>query len=157
MSIERVKEYFKKEFGREDLVVETEESSATVAEAAKAIGTEECRIAKTLAFAFKEQVILLVVAGDARVDNKKFKETFGIKAKMLAFDRTEELTGFAPGGVCPFGAKAGVKIYLDDSLQRFPSVFPAAGSDHSHVEMTMTELEHFIPYAGWVDVTKLPV
>jgi prolyl-tRNA editing enzyme YbaK/EbsC (Cys-tRNA(Pro) deacylase) len=157
MSVERVKEYFKKEFGREDIVQETKESSATVAEAAKAIGTEECRIAKTLAFALKDQVILLVVAGDARVDNKKFKETFGLKAKMLAFDLTEELTGFAPGGVCPFGVKEGVEIYLDDSLKRFPSVFPAAGSGHSHVEMTMAELEHFIHFKEWVDVTKLPM
>ena len=97
------------------------------------------------------------MAGDARVDNKKFKETFGLKAKMLAFDLTEELTGFAPGGVCPFGVIGGGEIYLDDSLKRFPSVFPAAGSGHSHVEMTMAELEHFIHFKEWVDVTKLPM
>lgn len=156
MSVELVKQYFKKEFGLDNIVKETDQSSATVAEAAKAIGTEECRIAKTLAFALENQVILIVVAGDARVDNKKYKQTFGFKAKMLPFNLTEELTGFAPGGVCPFGVKAGVDIYLDHSLKRFPSVFPAAGSGNSHVEMTMAELEHFIPFKEWVDVTKLP-
>lgn len=156
MSVERVKDYFKREFGEENIVRETQESSATVAEAAQAIGTEERRIAKTLSFFLGEEVILIVVAGDARVDNRKYKDTFGLKAKMLPFERTEELTGFAPGGVCPFGAKEGVRIYLDESMKRFPSVYPAAGSGNSHVHMTMTEMEHYIPFTAWVDVTKLP-
>lgn len=156
MAVQQVKQYFKDKFGLDDIVRETDASSATVAEAAAAIGTEERRIAKTLSFLLRDEVILIVVAGDARVDNRKYKDTFGQKATMLPFDQTEELTGHAPGGVCPFGVRDGVKIYLDESMKRFESVYPAAGSGNSHVHMTMAELEHYIPFEAWVDVTKLP-
>lgn len=156
MSVERVKEYFLREYGLDQIVQETEQSSGTVPEAARAIGTEECRIAKTLSFFVGESVVLVVVAGDARVDNRKYKDTFGTKAKMLPFERTEELTGHAAGGVCPFAVPEGVQVYLDESLRRFPSVYPAAGSANSHVEMTMSQLDQFIPHSRWVDVTKIP-
>lgn len=154
MSVEHVKNYFKG-LGINDIVIETEESSATVAEAARAIRTDEQRIAKTLSFIQGEEVVLIVVAGDAKVENRKYKETFGMKAKMIDFSKAEELTGHAPGGICPFGVKDGVKIYLDDSLKRFDSVYPAAGSSNSHVHVTLPELESYSRSLGWVDVTKL--
>lgn len=154
MSVELVRTYFRN-LGIEDIVVETEDSSATVAEAAKAIGTEEKRIAKTLSFVLGEETVLIVVAGDAKVDNRKYKETFQQKARMIDFARAEELTGFAPGGICPFGVRPGVKVYLDDSLKRFESVYPAAGSSNSHVHVTLPELERYSQFQGWVDVTKL--
>lgn len=155
MSAEKVKAYFR-ELGIKDIVVETEESSATVQKAAQAIGTEEQRIGKTLSFIQGEDTVLIVVAGDAKVDNRKYKERFNLKAKMVAFDKAEELTGHAPGGICPFAVKSGVKVYLDESLKRFESVYPAAGSSNSHVHVTLPELERYSRSLGWVDVTKLP-
>lgn len=155
MSVEQVREYFRKQ-GIEDIVVETKAPSATVAEAAQAIGTEERRIGKTLSFVQGEDTVLIVVAGDAKVDNRKYKDTFNQKAKMIDFSKAEELIGHAPGGICPFGVKEGVKVFLDESLKRFESVYPAAGSSNSHVHVTLPELERFSQSLGWVDVTKLP-
>ncbi len=155
MSVERVKAHFEA-LGLSEMVVETEESSGTVAEAARAIGTEEQRIAKTLSFLLGDEPILIVVAGDAKVDNRKYKDTFGQKAKMISYDLAEELTGHAPGGICPFGVKEGVRIYLDESMRRFPSVYPAAGSANSHVHVTLEELDKYCNHSGWVDVTRIP-
>lgn len=155
MSVERVKAHFKAH-GIEDAVIETEQSSGTVQEAATAIGTEERRIAKTLSFMQGETPVLIVVAGDAKIDNRKYKDAFNLKATMIKADQAERLTGHAPGGICPFGVNEGVRIYLDESLRRFPSVFPAAGSANSHVHLTIAELEQYCDLTGWVDVTKLP-
>lgn len=155
MSVEAVKEYFSN-LGLPNIVVETQESSATVAEAAQAIGTEEQRIAKTLSFTQGSEVVLIVVAGDAKIENRKYKETFNQKASMIDYSKAQELTGHAPGGICPFGVKEGVRIYLDESLKRFESVYPAAGSSNSHVHLTIPELEAYSRSLGWVDVTKLP-
>ena len=155
MSVTRVKAHFKA-LGINDIVVETDQPSGTVKEAAEAIGTEEQRIAKTLSFLLDDGVILIVVAGDAKVDNRKYKDTFGQKASMLRFEQAEELTGHAPGGICPFGVKEGVRIYLDESLRRFTSVYPAAGSANSHVHLTIPEMEKYCNPEKWVDVTKLP-
>lgn len=155
MSVERVKAHFK-ELGLNDIVVETAQSSGTVQEAAAAIGTEEQRIAKTLSFLQGDTAVLIVVAGDAKIDNRKYKDTFNQKASMIKFDQAEALTGHAPGGICPFGVKEGVHIYLDESLRRFASVYPAAGSSNSHVHLTIAELEKYCQPKGWVDVTKIP-
>ncbi|MFZ2256829.1 MAG: YbaK/EbsC family protein [Clostridiaceae bacterium] len=155
MSVERVKSHFKA-LGLDDIVIETAQSSGTVQEAALAIGTQECRIAKTLSFLQGETAVLVVVAGDAKVDNRKYKDAFNQKASMIKFDQAEELTGHAPGGICPFGVNEGVLIYLDESLRRFDSVYPAAGSSNSHVHLTIEELEKYCPTQGWVDVTKVP-
>lgn len=153
MSVERVKEFFKK-YGMESRVREVATSSATVELAAAALGTERGRIAKTLAFAAEEGALLIVAAGDTKVDNKKFKARFGVKAKMLTPNDTLRLTGYAVGGVCPFAVNDGVKIYLDESLKRFPTVFPACGSANSEIELTIAELEKYSGFTAWVDVTK---
>lgn len=153
MSIEKVKEYFRK-YGMEDKVWEKEHSSATVEEAAEALGCEPQRIAKTLSFKAGEDVLLVVTAGDRKIDNKKYREQFGCKAKMLKFEEVEELTGHAVGGVCPFAVKDGVKVYLDESLKRFETVFPAAGSSNSMIELTIPELERYSNSLAWVDVCK---
>nr|WP_296267314.1 YbaK/EbsC family protein [uncultured Merdimonas sp.] len=153
MSIEKVKEYFRK-YGMEDRVWEKEHSSATVEEAAEALGCEPQRIAKTLSFKAGEDVLLVVTAGDRKIDNKKYREQFGCKAKMLKFEEVEELTGHAVGGVCPFAVKDGVKVYLDESLKRFETVFPAAGSSNSMIELTIPELERYSNSLAWVDVCK---
>lgn len=155
MSVEQVKAHFET-LGLKNIVVETSESSGTVQEAAAAIGTQEQRIAKTLSFIQGEAAVLIVVAGDAKVDNRKYKDTFNQKAKMIRFDEAEELIGHAPGGICPFGVKEGVRIYLDESLRRFTSVYPAAGSANSHVHLTIEELEKYCNLEGWVDVTVIP-
>lgn len=156
MSIEKVREYFKG-YGIEDKILEFPVSSATVELAAKALNTEGCRIAKTLSFSVNEAPILIVTAGDAKIDNKKYKTFFGAKAKMLSFEEVEEKIGHAVGGVCPFAINAGVKVYLDESIKRFKTIFPACGSSNSAIELTPDELEkysdHFIE---WVDVCKLP-
>ncbi|MBQ9143244.1 MAG: YbaK/EbsC family protein [Lachnospiraceae bacterium] len=154
MSIERVRTYFET-LGIADKILEFETSSATVALAAQALGTEECRIAKTLSFHVDGQVILVVAAGDAKIDNSKYKATFHTKAKMLAFEEAEPLIGHAVGGVCPFAVNEGVKVYLDESLKRFETVFPACGSSNSAIEMTMEDLEKYSGYTAWVDVCKL--
>ena len=155
MSIERVKEYFK-QFNMEDRVMEFSVSSATVELAAQALNTEGCRIAKTLSFTVNDSPILIVTAGDAKIDNKKYKVFFGAKAKMLGFDEVEEKIGHAVGGVCPFAINEGVTVYLDESLKRFETVFPACGSSNSAIELTPEELEKYSDYKQWIDVCKLP-
>lgn len=153
MSIAKVKEYFRG-LGMEERVRELALSSATVELAAQALGCEPCRIAKTLSFMVKDTPILIVAAGDAKVDNAKYKACFGVKAKMLAFDVVEELIGHAVGGVCPFAVNEGVQVYLDESLKRFATVFPACGSGNSAIELTIAELERYSGYESWVDVCK---
>ena len=155
MSIERVKEYFR-QYNMEDKILEFDVSSATVELAAQALGCEPQRIAKTLSFKIGDEAILIVAAGDARINNGKYKAKFGIKAKMLSADEVEQMVGHAVGGVCPFGINEGVKVYLDESLKRFETVFPACGSSNSAMEMTMEDLERYSGYEEWVDVCKLP-
>ena len=156
MSIEKVREYFKG-YGIEDKVMEFSVSSATVELAAQALNTDGCRIAKTLSFSVNESPILIVTAGDAKIDNKKYKTYFGAKAKMLSFDEVEEKIGHAVGGVCPFAINDNVKVYLDESIKRFPTVFPACGSSNSAIELTPDELENYsINFIEWIDVCKLP-
>lgn len=153
MSIEKVKAYFAK-YGMEDRILEFPVSSATVELAAQALNCEPKRIAKTLSFRVGEQAILVVAAGDARVDNAKYKNRFGVKAKMLSHEEAAEMIGHAVGGVCPFAVKEGVAVYLDESLKRFPTVFPAAGSSNSAIELTIAELETYSRFTAWVDVCK---
>ena len=153
MAIDKVKKYFQ-QWGIDGRIQEFDVSSATVALAAEALRCEECRIAKTLSFHVDEQVVLIVTAGDARVDNKKYKACFGKKAKMLAFDEAEPLIGHAVGGVCPFAVNEGVRVYLDESLKRFETVFPACGSSNSAIELTIPELEKYSGFEKWVDVCK---
>ncbi len=155
MSIERVREFFRKK-GMEHRILTFDVSSATVALAAAALGCEEARIAKTLSFAVGERVILVVAAGDVKIDNSKYKAFFGTKAKMLSFEEAERLVGHAPGGVCPFAVCEGVETYLDESLRRFSTVFPACGSANSAIELSVEELEALSAPRGWVDVTKKP-
>ena len=155
MSIEKVREYFKP-LGIEDKIMEFPVSSATVELAAQALNTEGCRIAKTLSFSVNESPILIVTAGDAKIDNKKYKTFFGAKAKMLPFDEVEEKIGHAVGGVCPFAVNDGVTIYLDESIKRFETVFPACGSSNSAIELTPDELEIYSNFIDWIDVCKLP-
>ncbi|MBQ3178783.1 MAG: YbaK/EbsC family protein [Clostridia bacterium] len=154
MSIEKVKTYFRTR-GMEDRVLEFTVSSATVELAAIALGCEECRIAKTLSFHVGERVVLVVMAGDTKIDNQKYKAQFGTKAKMLEYEEAPALIGHAVGGVCPFAVNDGVEVYLDESLKRFETVFPACGSANSAIEMTMAELEEHSGSLGWVDVAKL--
>lgn len=153
MSIENAKEHFRK-WNMEGRIMEFPVSSATVAEAARAVGTEEARIAKTLSFMAEEGPILIVAAGDARVDNKKYKAAFHKKAAMLKAEEVTELIGHPVGGVCPFGIKDGVCVYLDVSLKRFETVFPACGSANSAIELTIPELEKYSGFEAWVDVCK---
>ena len=153
MSIEKVRAYFAT-LGIESRIREFDVSSATVALAAEALGCEGKRIAKTLSFSVDGGAILVVAAGDARVDNGKFKSTFGTKAKMLTPDEAVSLVGHAVGGVCPFAVNQGVRVYLDESLRRFETVFPACGSSNSAIELTVSELEEYSSPAGWVDVCK---
>lgn len=153
MSIEKVKAYFKA-YGIEEKVQEFEMSSATVELAAAALSCEPARIAKTLSFKVEDHAVLVVAAGDARIDNKKYKAQFGVKAKMLSPDEVETLVGHAVGGVCPFAVNEDVKVYLDVSLKRFETVFPACGSSNSAIELTIPELEKYSGYLEWVDVCK---
>ena len=153
MSIEKVRAYFE-EIGIADRVLEFEVSSATVELAALALGVEGKRIAKTLSFLVQDRCILVVAAGDARINNAAYKATFHAKAKMLPHDAVPELIGHAVGGVCPFAMKEGVAIYLDESLKRFGTVFPACGSSNSAIELTIPELERYSNSAGWVNVCK---
>ncbi len=153
MSIEKVRTYFRG-CGIEDRVREFTVSSATVALAAQALGVEEARIAKTLSFCVDDSAVLIVMAGDARVDNPKFKAQFHTKAKMLSHEAASEQVGHAVGGVCPFAVNDGVQIYLDESLRRFTTVFPACGSANSAIELTIPELEQYARPNGWVDVCK---
>lgn len=154
MAIDKVKKYFDS-FGMADQVKEFDVSSATVELAAKAVGCEPERIAKTLSFKVDDQPILIVCAGDAKIANPKYKAEFGQKAKMLTPDEAVELIGHAVGGVCPFAINDGVKVYLDESLRRFDTIFPAAGSDNSAIELTPDELEKYSQgFEKWVDVCK---
>ena len=154
MAIEKVREYFKTQ-GMENRIQEFEVSSATVALAAQALGCDENRIAKTLSFHVGEKVVLIVAAGDAKIDNAKYKAFFGAKAKMLAFEEAEALIGHAVGGVCPFAVNEGVEVYLDESLKRFETVFPACGSSNSAIELTISELEQHSNSLKWIDVCKI--
>lgn len=153
MSVTKVKAYFK-QFDMEDKVLEFDVSSATVELAAKAVGCEPERIAKTLSFKVEDQPILIVAAGDVKIDNPKYKAVFHTKAKMLAFDEVEPLIGHGVGGVCPFAVNEGVTVYLDESLKRFDTVFPACGSSNSAIEMSMEDLEKYSGYKAWIDVCK---
>ena len=155
MAIEKVKAYFK-QLGIDGRVLEFDVSSATVELAAQALNCEPCRIAKSLSFLVDGAAVLVVAAGDARVDNAKFKAKFHVKAKMLSPADTEALIGHAVGGVCPFAVNDGVKVYLDESLKRFETVFPACGSSNSAIELTLPELEWYSNCTEWVDVCKLP-
>ena len=137
-----------------DHVIRLEASTATVAEAADALGVEPGMIAKTMSFLLDDQPILILTEGTAKVENRKYKDTFHIKAKMIPFEEVEQWIGHAPGGVCPFGINDGVKVYLDESLRRFETVYPAAGDDHSAVKLTIPELEEVAGAVGWVDVCK---
>ena len=155
MSMERARAHLEK-YGLAERIRELEVSSATVALAAEALGTEERKIAKTLSFSLGESAILVVAAGDAKVNNHKYKEVFGKKAKMLPFEEVESLIGHAVGGVCPFGVNEGIKVYLDESLRRFDVVYPAAGTAQSAVELTVAELEKASEALSWIDVTTIP-
>lgn len=153
MAIENVKEYFRK-YGMEDRVQEFEVSSATVELAAQALHCEPCRIAKTLSFMVDGAPVLIVAAGDTKIDNAKYKAQFGTKAKMLTPDEAKTMVGHAVGGICPFAVNEGNTVYLDESLKRFQTVFPACGSSSSAIELTIQELEKYSGYTGWIDVCK---
>ena len=153
MSTLSVIEHLKK-YNMDKRIITVETSSATVAEAAEALGTEEARIAKTLSFRLKDRCILIVVKGDVKIDNAKYRHEFGEKAHMLTFDEVEEVTGHPVGGVCPFGVKEGIDIYLDESLKKFDTVFPACGNINNAIEISIPELEKVTGYIKWVDVCK---
>ena len=155
MSIKEGRAWFRA-LGMEDRVREFEVSSATVELAALALGVEGARIAKTLSFKTETGCMLILAAGDARIDNKKFRETFRFKARMLSADEVPELVGHPVGGVCPFGCKEGIPVYLDESLRRFETVFPAVGSPSSAIELDLDELFRFSRAQDWVDVCKIP-
>ena len=153
MSIERARAHLRK-WNLEDRIQEFDVSSATVELAAKALNIEGARIAKTLSYLVDGGAVLVVAAGDIRVDNRKFKDAFHTKAKMLTADQAAEMIGHTVGGVCPFGVNEGVKVYLDVSLKRFETVYPAAGSSNSAIELSIPELEAASGSIGWVDVAK---
>lgn len=153
MAIEKVKAYFK-EYGLDTKIQEFDTSSATVELAAQALGCAPERIAKTLSFKIGESAILIVAAGDAKIDNAKFKAQFQTKAKMLTPEEAEAMVGHAVGGVCPFAVRENVSVYLDVSLKRFAAVFPACGSSNSAIELTIAELEQYSGYKEWIDVCK---
>ena len=153
MSIERVRACLEP-LGMADRILEFPVSSATVELAAQALGVAGARIAKTLSFLVEDKAVLIVAAGDAKVDNPKFKAFFHTKAKMLTPEQAAELVGHAVGGVCPFGVNEGVKVYLDESLKRFETVFPACGSSNSAIELTIPELERLSGAEAWVDLCK---
>ena len=153
MAIEKVRQYFRT-LGIDDRIQEFPVSSATVELAAEALHCEPCRIAKTLSFMVNGSPVLIVAAGDAKVDNPKYKAQFGTKAKMLTPDEAESLVGHAVGGVCPFAVNEGVQVYLDASLKRFETVFPACGSSNSAIQLTIEELEKYSGFTSWIDVCK---
>lgn len=154
MSLENAKEYLK-QFDLDSRVQELDLSSATVELAAKALGTAEERIAKTLSFQLDDRAILIVCAGDAKIDNKKYKGEFGCKARMIPFEEVEAKIGHPAGGVCPFGINEGVEVYLDESLKRFETVFPACGTSNSAIELSIEELERAAGAKQWLDICKL--
>ena len=153
MSSVKASEYLRKK-GMEDRIIRPEASSATVELAAAAIGVTPGEIAKTLSFMTKEGPVLVIAEGTAKVDNRKYKDTFHTKAKMLRPEEVEPLIGHAPGGVCPFGINEGVPVYMDESLKKYEIVYPAAGDDHSAVRLTVPELEEISGAKGWVNVCK---
>ena len=153
MAIEKVRAYFA-QYGMEGQVQEFTVSSATVELAAAALSCEPARIAKTLSFLVDGQAVLIVAAGDARIDNAKYKAQFGTKAKMIPAEDVESLVGHGIGGVCPFGVNDGVTVYLDESLKRFVTVYPACGSPSSAIELTIPQLEQYSGYTAWIDVCK---
>lgn len=153
MSVETVRSYLK-QFNKDKDILEMDESTATVELAARTLGTAEARIAKSLSFYNGDDAMVIVVAGDAKIDNKKFKEQFGFKAKMLAPEDTVKYTGHAIGGVCPFALPENVDVYLDDSMKRFETMFPACGSSNSAIELTLDELEKTSRSKKWIDVCK---
>ena len=153
MSIEKVRQYFAA-YGMENRILEFPVSSATVELAAQALNCEPCRIVKTLSFNVNGTAILICAAGDAKVDNAKYKARFGVKAKMLSHEDAATMIGHAVGGVCPFAVKEGVEVYLDESIKRFETVFPAAGSSNSAIELTIPEMERYSGFTDWVDVCK---
>lgn len=155
MSLENVREYLKK-YGKDQDIILFDQSSATVKEAATDLNTEEGRIAKTMSFLLSSGPIVIVAAGDGKIDNRKFKDTFHEKAKMIGLEDVENLTGHPVGGVCPFALKENVKVFLDESLKRFDFVYPAAGTPNSAIKLTISELEKVSECDGWIDVTKLP-
>ena len=154
MSIEKVREYLKK-FGLDNKIMEFDVSSATVKEAAIALYCKEQEIAKTLSFIVNDRPVLIVTAGDSKVDNSKFKTKFNVKAKMIPFDDVERLVGYAVGGVCPFGVNEDVDVFLDESLKRFNTVYPACGSSNSAIKLSIEELEKASNYKEWIDVCKI--
>ena len=154
MGFDKAKEHIVK-FQLEDRIMEFPVSSATVEEAAKAVGSTEAEIAKTLSFLVGEKPVLIVAAGDARINNAKFKAEFHTKAKMIPAESVEVLTGHAIGGVCPFGVREGVEVYLDESLKRFSVIYPACGSSNSAVKLSIDELERTSEYKKWIDVCKV--
>ncbi len=154
MSIEKVRKYFK-QFGIENKIMEFNVSSATVELAAKALNCEAKRIAKTLSFLIDGKPILIVTAGDTKIDNMKYKTQFHSKAKMIPYEDVEKMTGYKAGGVCPFAVNEGIDVFLDNSLKRFNSVFPACGSANSTIELTMEELEKYSRPKQWIDVCKI--
>ena len=153
MSVDKVKSYFRK-YEIEERVLEFAESSATVELAAHAVGCEPAKIAKTLSFWVEDQPILIVTAGDAKIDNKKYRGQFVKKAKMLSFDEVEAVIGHGVGGVCPFAINEGIDVYLDESLKRFDMVYPACGSSNSAIGLTIPELEQYSNFKAWIDVCK---
>ena len=155
MAIEKVRDFFRS-LGMEDRIMEFDVSSAIVDLAAQALGCDPCRIAKSLSFITSDGPILVVAAGDAKIDNPKYKAQFNTKAKMLTPEQAIGLIGHAVGGVCPFAVNDGVRVYLDRSLKRFDTVFPACGSSNSAIELTLEELEKYSSAVSWVDVCRLP-
>lgn len=153
MSFEKAKAYLQQK-GFENQIIIPKTKSGTVQQAAEALGVKPEMIAKTLSFLIHEKPILIVVEGEAKIDNHKYKETFHCKAKMIPFDEVEHYIGHAPGGVCPFGIQEGVQVYLDVSLKQFDTVYPACGDDQSAVKLTLEQLETACEFVGWVDVCK---
>ena len=153
MSVEKVKAFFK-QYNMESRILEFDESSATVELAAHAVGCEPAKIAKTLSFWLNEHPILILTAGDVKIDNKKYRAQFVKKAKMLSFDEVEKIIGHGVGGVCPFAINEGIDVYLDVSLKRFDVVYPACGSSNSAIGLSIPELEQYSGYQAWVDVCK---
>lgn len=153
MAINKVIDYFKK-FDMDKRILIFDESSATVSEAAKRLNCDEDLIAKTLSFKINEEVILIVLSGNTKIDNSKYKSVFHTKAKMLEFNEVEPLIGHAIGGVCPFAINDGIKVYLDKSLKKYEYVYPACGSDNSAIKLTIEELEKYSNYDSWIDVGK---
>ncbi|MBR4262127.1 MAG: YbaK/EbsC family protein [Bacilli bacterium] len=153
MSLDRVKEYLKK-YNMDDKIIEVNSSTATVELAARALNTEEDRIAKTLSFWINDKPILIVLSGNSKIDNKKYKSFFNTKAKMIDIQEVEKVIGHAVGGVCPFGINEGVDIYLDESLKKYDTVYPACGEANTAIEISINDLERVVPYKEWINVSK---